>query len=448
MHLKKTALILVSALLLAACGSTDNSSIEITGPALDLAEVKSMAVDQFYINGGTTDEFNSKGEFSVYLRDGTSGEDVACAAATNGMDKLSIGGIYYGGLSIPLTEVLTEHSDSLLYFQLVFVEQDGEGCPNPIGADDEIVGQSDVLMFDALLNKPIWTTNGLASAALRAVTSEAVNVSSMSPAFEEALAIDKLYFEDGANESGSYILFAERMVNGTAAYISQVDDSSMQNIHFGGIVYSALGFTFPQIDSSNPDFSTMSVRVGLYAQRENGTELIAQTEAKPVEDLIGEKIPFADNKGYVSFRNVVKAILSSSVVRLSDLTGLKVTSLAYTPEPSTALSTIELHVMNADDDYMLACAGTGQGLTGVGSPGTYQNLSAAFVAAEGQTDLFGAEEVKLRLVERTDSHACPTPLSAAPRTIATSENLTASALAAGNITFTGGKGSAVVAKIE
>ena len=80
-------LIFTSMFILAACSGSGSS--DISGPVLDVGSVDSIALDQFFINGGVQDEFLGQGKFSVYLRDASSGKDLACTAAVDGMKKLS-----------------------------------------------------------------------------------------------------------------------------------------------------------------------------------------------------------------------------------------------------------------------------------------------------------------------------------------------------------------------
>lgn len=304
--MKRTLIFFVVVFLsgVVGCGSSGGDGIKIEGPLLSIDEAKSIVVDQFFVNGGLDDEYAGKGEFSVYLRDAITGKDIACATQTDGMKKLSLAGIYYGDLSIPLREVESEHLSESMSFEIVFVEQDGDGCPKKIEAEDDIVGISDKISFDALLNKPIQTADGLASVVLRPSSSEVLDVAPMPPAVEDVFAIDKLYFEDDSEEESRYVIFADRIVEDNSSYQCQIDDAFISKIHFGGILYSALDFPFSCFDPKDPAFASTKIKIGIYKQLESGPELMAETDVKAIGDLIGEKTTFAGNNGYITFRSV------------------------------------------------------------------------------------------------------------------------------------------------
>ncbi|MBT3182501.1 MAG: hypothetical protein HN337_08360 [Deltaproteobacteria bacterium] len=424
-----------------SCGGGGGGS-KIEGPTLSLGEALSIIVDQFYINSGLDDEYGSRGEFSVYLRDAATGQDVACTKAEDGMEELSTAGIYYGGLSIPLTEVDEEHPDEMARFQLVFVEQDGEGCPGPIDDDDDIAGISTEFMFDSLIDKKIWATNGQAVAVLRNQSSDVTTVSPMAPALEEGLIIDEIYFNNGSDgqSSSRYYIFVDQIESGSSTYQCQVDDDLMADVRFGDIVYSALGFPISCFSANDPDFDFIKVRLGLYIQKSQGPVLVGETEATAIGDMIGENVPFTNGKGYVTFRNIITTPFASSALRLGELASVEVTSMSYELTPSFN-PTIELHIMNGSGDYIIACAGEDQGLTGVDAPGEYDDLSATFVAATGQRELFGWDDVIVKLVDRTDGYSCPKPLEGDPTTLAQSGSLSGSDLLAGTIDFLNGAGT-------
>ncbi len=438
-------IIALTALCAAGCGGGGGSTT-IEGPVLSINELTALVIDQFFVNGGLDDEYAARGEFSLYLRDAATGEDVACTRADEGMEELAVAGVYYGGLSIPLTEVAGNAIDSVARFQLLFVEQDSEGCPEPIDDEDDIVGSSAELTFDGLLDQQIWAGNGRGVALLRAGSDDAASIRSMAPALAEGLFVDKLFFDNGGDgrEAARYYLFADRVDDGRSTYQCQVDDELMADIRFGHIVYAALGFPFDCFEGSDPGFADIPVRVGLYIQKEGGPELVGETEVTPIGEMIGERIAFTNEKGYVSFQGVVPTPFSASVVRLGDLTDLVATALTYELTPA-ANATVELQVTDAAGAFTIACAGADQGLIGVGAPGSYEGLDAGFVAAEGQEALFGQNGVLMRLVERTDGLACPKPMASAPTVLATSAVLTSDELGAGTIAFASGAGNVTLA---
>jgi len=427
-----------------SCGGGGGGST-IEGPTLSLGEALSIIVDQVYINSGLDDEYGSRGEFSVYLRDAATGQDVACTQADDGMEELSTSGIYYGGLSIPFAEVDEEHPNEMARFQLVFVEQDGVGCPGPIDDDDDIAGISPEFMFDNLIGKKIWATNGQAVAVLRNQSEDASTVSPMAPALEEGLIIDEIYFDNGSDgqSSSRYYIFVDQIESGNSTYQCQVDDDLMSDVRYGGIVYSALGFPISCFSATDPDFDFIEVRFGLYIQKDQGPTLVGETEPTAIGDMIGENVPFTNEKGYVTFRNIITTPFASPALRLEELASIETTSLSYELTPSFN-PTMELHIVNDSGDYIIACAGEDQGLTGVDAPGAYDNLSATFVAATGQRELFGWDDVIIKLVDRTDGYSCPKPLEGTPTTLAESGPLTGSDLLAGTIEFLNGAGTLTI----
>lgn len=436
----KISLILVAATFLAACSSDGGSQINPEGPVLSADEVAGIIIDQLYINGGLEDEYSGKGEFAVYLRDAATDKDLACAAGADGMKGFTKAGIYVGGLAIPLREVTGDHPTGSASFKVVFVEKDSEDCPNQVGGDDDIAGASAEFSFDGLLNKEIWASNGRAMVVFRTAADENLSVAAMAPSVADGLAIDKLYFEDGSNynDTHTYYIFAEKVLDGEVVEQCQIDSTSMEAVGFGGVVYAALGFPFNCFDPADASFAATPVRVSLYVQGDS-TELVAETEVKTIGDLIGEKVSLGGNN-YISFRGVMEAPFSSSVVRLVDLTKLYVTALQYNTAPSSN-SNLEMEIISPSDGFVIACAGSEQGLTGVEAAGAHAGLNVQFVAAEGIEELFGWEGVKIRFVNRTDGYKCPTSLTKEPDTVAETGALSTSNLGAKTISFESGAGS-------
>lgn len=305
--MKRLFSIIAVCLLMSACGS-GGGPIKPEGPILSVDEAVSIVLDQFYVNGGLEDEFAAKGEFSVYLRDAGTGQDIACTSAQDGMKDIWATGIHYAGLSIPLREVDSEHPSSMARFQVVFVEKDGDDCPKPIGGDDDVVGLSPEFSFDGLMNQEIHATDELGVVVFRYSSDPPIEIGSMEPSTEAGLVIDKLYFEDVSDgrDDLSYYLFAERVENGEVVSTCSVDTELMSKIGRGGIVYAALGFPISCFDPNDPQFAAIPIRMGLYIQREGGPEVIGETEVKRIDAIIGEKVQFANGRGYVSFRTVVK----------------------------------------------------------------------------------------------------------------------------------------------
>jgi hypothetical protein len=431
------------AIIAAGCGGGGASSI--TGPILSIGEIESLMLDQFFMNGGMADEYGDHGEFSVYLRDAATGEDVACTRLEDGMSKLTAAGVYYAGLGVPLREAEGEHATSVVRFKLLFVEKDGEACPAPIGAEDDIAGESAELTFDQLIGGRIWATNGLAAAVLRISSDVPLSVPSMAPSINDGLSIDKLSFEDNSGEEARYYLFAEKIEDGQSVYQCQIADDAMGKIRAGGVLHAALGFPFDCFDPSDPDFSTTRVRVGLYVQGDAGPELVGQTAPTAIGDLIGERSDFTDGNGYVTFQPVSTALFGAQVVRLADFGVTELTRFAFDENP-TSDAPLEVFAVDASNGVAMACAGAPQGLTGVSAPGTYEGLVVDFMPMEGQTELFGSDDVILKLVERTDGRACPQTAGANIPVVAETAALLPTDLDGGEASFEGGGGMEFVRK--
>ncbi len=433
--------ILAVLIIVASCGGGGGG--DISGPILDVSEIKSLILEQFYINGGMEDEYRARGEFSVYVRDAATGLDVACTTQDGGMKLLTAPGIYYGDLTVKFQEVEGNEVNSVARFQLVFVETDGGGCPAPIDAEDDIAGISGELTSDDLLGAIIWATNGRGAAVLRSEVADAGSVASMAPSLTDGLSIDKLMFEfePGEGENPRFYIFVESD-EGTQC---QVDDDLMDSIRSGGVLYAALGFPITCFDPADPDFPNIRIQIGLYVQTDSGPEQVAETEFVPIGDLVGERANFNDNKGFISFRSVRDECFAAPVVRLADLTDTQVTELSHDAAPTSA-GAVELHVIDAVSGQTVACAGAAQGLAGIEAAGPYDDLAATLVAAGWEREIFGYADIYLALVERSDGLACPALPAEVLPVLAITGALTPSQLMAGEADFvTGGGGLGFVA---
>jgi len=435
----KRLLCLVSVVLLitfcvAGCGGGGTS---VTGPILSISEIKSLKLDQFFINAGMEDEYRDYGEFAIYIRDAATGVDVACTRPEDGMSWLTAPGIYYAELSVPLKEVDGEHPNSVARFKLVFVEKDGASCPAPIDSEDDIAGESAELTYDELMGGRIWAQNGLAAAMLRPSSEDELSASSMAPSIADGLAIDKLYFERQGDEAARYYIFAEKIVDGDSVYQCQIDDQYMEKIRTGGVLYAALGLPISCFDPSDPGFVTMKIRMGLYIQTDSGPELVGQTDPTAVGDLVGERVDFTNNKGYMTFRRVTESLFGAPVVRLADFAETQVTYLELASNPATD-SPLELFAIDPASGVVIACAGEAQGLTGISAAGSYAGLTVDFVALDGQLELFGSGDIVIALVERTDGEQCPRVPESVPAGLAETPSLSPSDLAEGTVEFSEG----------
>jgi len=426
---------MVALILVASCGGGGGTSI--SGPILDLSEVKALVLDQFYVNGGMEDEYRSKGEFSVYVRDSATGRDVACTSQDDGMSSLTAPGVYYGDLDVRFREVEGNDVGSLARFKLVFVEKDGGDCPDPIGPEDDIAGESAELTSEELVGAMIWATNGRAAAVLRAQSDDPMSVGSMAPSLADGLFIDKLFFEydAGDDDTPRFYIFVESEDGGQC----QVANDLMDAIRAGDVLYAALGFPISCFDPADPDFPYIEIRIGLYVQDDSGPKLVAETDFIAIGDLIGERAEFEGGKGYISFQGVRMEQFGAPVVRLADLTAMQIESLRHT-EGTDTVGALELHVTDEASGQLLACAGADQGLAGVDAAGSYAGLAATPVAAGWEREIFGYGRVLLSLVERSDGLACPTLPAFELPVLAKTAELGPTELAAGEAGFLDGAG--------
>ncbi|MBI4211700.1 MAG: hypothetical protein HY540_03600 [Deltaproteobacteria bacterium] len=434
----KRILLALIALPLLSCGS-ESGPVTITGPILDISEATSLVVDQFYVNSGMDDEFSKTGEFAIYLRDAGTGQDLACAGGAEGMVKLATPATYYGDLDVALREIESTHPESSARLQIVVVEKDSEDCPKPINADDDIAGISKALTIEEILNKTIWTTNGLVAVTLRAQGTKNLTISAMVPSLASGLFLDKLSFtREDSEKEGRYFLIAERIENGKSLQSCQLNDS-LEMVKYG-MTYAALGLPISCYASTDPDFSQIPLKMSLWQQLESGPQLVGETEIRTIANFIGEKVLFTNDQGYLSFQTVATTPFFSSVVRLAELADLKATALNYSSTPA-ANTPVELHIFADGMSSSLVCAGKPQGLSNVASPGNYSNLDAGFVAVTGQKELFGSSNVTIKLVNRTDGKECPAALSNTPTELASTSSLTSSVLPSNALTFLNNAGS-------
>ncbi|MFH1654262.1 MAG: hypothetical protein ABIE74_09425 [Pseudomonadota bacterium] len=420
--MRKYLLITIYCVLISSCGGGKSSTL--SGPDLDIGELQALLVKQFYANGGLDDDYSGKGQFAIYLRDVNTGKDLACVGSQHGMIRLTEAGIFFANLEIYFQEVDGDHPNKTLEFQLVFVEKDGtDDCPSGIAPDDDIIGVSEKLSFDALLGKLIWATNGKAAALLQQESDQSTtNVNNMEPATSENLFIDKLYFDGDRETKKTYYLYIHRDDNDCSDKIE-----GMGAVQYAGMLYAALGLTFSTkcIDPAVAGFNDILVSFSLWQETEDGPEKIAETESKKIGDLIGGRIEFDDLDAYLTFASIVTQAFSlpDGKVRLGELTASKLTYLKHNATPSIG-GTIEVHFVNSNGGYSVACAGADQNLGNINAPGTY-NLNASLAALDGQKVLFGFGAVTLKLYQRTDGLACPKPFSNTPVELATSNSLTA-----------------------
>ncbi len=440
---QKGILLFTVAALFAALGCGSGGS-GITGPVLDIDEALSLKIDQFYTAAGLEDEYATTGEFSVYLRDAVTGQDIACTPQESGMNRLGSIDLYYGGLDTAFTEVMDLHPTAAALVQLVFVEKDSLDCPEPIASGDDIIGITAPFTIDSLVATHIWASNGMASAVLRMGGTPPSEPPTMAFAMSDGLVVDQVKFAppDDGNEH-RYYLFAERYDGDTSAETCPIGDDALAKLRYGGIVYAALNLPVACFDPAAADFDATRVKFSVWVQKDAGPELMAETDVKTIGELIGERLDFTDGSGFVRLRNVSKDAFSARAARLEELTGLTLTTLTY-PAAAAASDVIEVHLMDPAG-YSVACTGAAQGLAGVAAPSTaYTGLSGRFTAVEGQRELFGWELLNLVVVGRHDGLACPAPMETDYTALGTASALEPLALKAGDIAFAEGGSATIV----
>lgn len=419
--------------LIASCGV---GPLSFLGPILDISEVKNLSVDQFFTADGLEDEYADTGDFAIYIRDAVTGQDVACVSQDDGMDRVRYINTYYGGLSVRFREVQGEHPDSVARFQLVFVEQDSAGCPAPIASADDIIGITPDIASEDLIAGNLWTTNGMATAVLRVDDRDGEEPAPMAPAMQDALIVDQVGIDNGddGNEERVYYIFAERYEGDEVIETCQIEDDDLTSVRYGNMIYAAIDAPFPCLTSDMADFAAIRVRLSVWVQKDNGPDEVGETEITRIGELIGERLELTNGKGYIRLRGVATTPFSARYARLEELARLVVTDLEYTTT-AAASETIEIHFVSPEG-YSVVCAGPDQGLTGVDAPDTaYTGLTAQLTAVTGQRELFGWNELDVKVIGRSDSNACPSALSGSFTVLGTATGLTPSAIDTGSANF-------------
>jgi hypothetical protein len=422
--MKNTSIkLLVTAIaIIFICGCGNLTSI--IGPVLDISEMKSLVVDQFFVSNGLEDEYSDTGEFAVYLRDAATGQDMTCAGQEDGMDRLGMNKIFYAGLDIPLRSVDGEGPASSARLQAVFVEKDGEDCPHNITNGDDIIGISPEFSSEELLNNIIWASNGKAAVVFRQKDTNPDNPSPMSFSMQDGLIVDQIGLENGddGNEPHTYYLFAERFVGSEVVEVCQTVEDDFSGVRFGNMIYAALNLQVPCFSADEPNFGTTDVRLSVWIQEPDGPKLVGETEVNMIGEIIGELLKFTNDKGFIRLRNVATVPFSARYARLEELTKLVLTSLDVQEAPAAG-ETLEVH-LRSPKGYSVVCAGTDN----------------QFVAVEDQVELFGWDSLDLVVVGRSDGNTCPAPLDGEYSVLAEATDLEPLDLEAGITEFEGGGG--------
>jgi len=199
-HLKPAVLLV--AIFAAACGS--NAGVNNpTGPDFDVAELKTIRVDQLKISGGLEDDEDGAPEIAVYLRCADTDKDVLCAGADQGLDLITKDSMLYGRLDANFVDIEEASIFKCFDVKLVVVEKDSNNCPSPINADDDVLFESPVLTLNedgsgTLLKNKISNEGGSVSAYLIGPADDLTtsNELGQTPVNESRLVLDQLYFRN------------------------------------------------------------------------------------------------------------------------------------------------------------------------------------------------------------------------------------------------------------
>jgi len=254
----------------------------------------------------------------------------------------------------------------------------------------------------------------------------------MAPAMQDALIVDQVGIDNGSDgdEERVYYIFAERYEGNEVIETCQVDDNDLTSVRYGNMIYAAINAPFPCLTSDMADFAAIRARLSVWVQKDEGPSEVGETEITRIGELIGERLELTNGKGYIRLRGVATTPFSARYARLEELASLVVTDLEYATA-AAASQTIEVHFVSPDG-YSVVCAGPDQGLTGVDAPDTaYTGLVAEFTAVTGQRELFGWNELDVKVIGRSDSNTCPAALSGDFTILGTATGLTPSAIDTG-----------------
>lgn len=397
-----------SALAFSACGGGGDLP-NITEPTLDLNEATLLAVDQFYVSSFPNDEYNSP-KFAVYLKDANNDTVIACAGDTDGLDAARESRVYYGNLNIPFQSIENLESYEAFSMQLVVVEKDSDPCPATISGDDEIIGVSEPLTVENLLNKQITTTNGLASVMLKIQGTLTHPVPKMVATLSDQIQLADLKFVSSTNDKNvKYYLYIDAVDDPQGDRSCLVGAAVMPLMTSADVIYGALGRTFDCKDGKTMTIDRFQgdVVAHLWRQGDGSAEQVASTTSFKVQDFIGEQVQFSDGQGYFSIRDISTTPFSRVTASTEELQLLLLNNLLFKQDIAGTPS-VEVHVLDGVTGYSIVCSGRYQGMEAVVVSHTdYSGLNATFIPVTDIYDLFGWETVKIAVVNRTPANQCP-----------------------------------------
>lgn len=411
--------------LLASCGGGSDIA-KLVGPILSLDDLPELRIDQLYIGAVAKDEFGTP-RFAVYLRDAATEKAVACAGGSDGLKVIREPGIFYGRLDIPLQISKGLDTYEGLQFQLVIVEKDSDDCPQPIQADDEIIGITPTVNFAGLLNTLLTTTNGQARVLLKVRGADSPSVPLMVASLTPRLGVEALTVPEAIDPNGPVPLYSLVLLGSEGdGFGCQIGSDQLPTITAATPTYGGLNLFFPCGSLLSDADLAHTMQIQLWRQIGDETDQVTQTRYAKLKELVGETVPFEDEHGSIRLRDWNPTAFSRPKLAQEEMALLQVAELTTTVTPAEG-GALEVHLVEDPLGYSVAC-----------SPSR-----GDFTATSGQEDLFGWPAVSVALVERAAGAACPDLLAAGDTVRAKTIGLAPEALLGGSVNLTGGDGKFV-----
>jgi hypothetical protein len=301
--IRYAAFAVMASIIISGCGGgSSNGPAVIDGPELDLSEALQLVVNQIYVKewSGTA----ARPFFSVYIQDALSEEYLVCAGPDQSLDLASRAGIFYGNLDVSMVAVTGATNKNTPIFNITIVADQENPCPSPIADDDTIVGTVQI-NFGELLDSPIEFGEDAAYVTFIGSGHEDIQVPEMEGTTTDALTVGEIYFED--TSSGDIIpdyYMVLYVSNGSSfEFHSIIDPSSMPEMREAKVVYSWLSLVFPETEDVSTDEDLLKTKARIELLKSDGV-LIGKTGEEFIGDIIGRKVEFTNNKGYIKIRSI------------------------------------------------------------------------------------------------------------------------------------------------
>lgn len=300
--LRYAALFMISTFILTSCGGGSSGVAVIEGPELNLGEALQLEINQLFVkeySGGSSRPF-----FAVYIQDAISEEYLVCAGTNEGLDVATAAGIFYGNLSVPMTQVTGSTDKNTPIFNIIVVVDQENPCPAPVTDNDTIVGTLQI-NFGELLDSPINIGNGATSVTFIGRGHEDVDMPEMDPATTDALTVGKIYFEDtppGDIIPDYYLVLY--VSNGTIFdFHAMIDPSEMPLMREPNVIYSWLNLAFSDTEEISTDQDLLKRKARIELLKNDGN-LIGKTGEEFLGDIIGQTVEFTNGRGYLKFKRL------------------------------------------------------------------------------------------------------------------------------------------------